>query len=262
MLLGYWRLNELNFSNWSITHTQDAGEAIASAFSSQADSVLALAAKVQGEELSMYPQTSWHAGLKNTITLDNICNADSLTLALASMYLHKNRAAGKSDMVIVYGGLVITAPEIRAKFAELIQTHSCIVVQNDLFGQDPWGGIPKCCMVYWTSPETNQVQGRFAREGSWMDLATDIQSIEWGGETITDQNAYDNVLRSIVQRGIFTAKTENLGGRDPQPGVYKHLTIKYFNDSGNVLKQRRVEEGQSMDFAYDIRLIEYGGKPS
>ncbi len=255
-------MNELNFSNWSITHTQDAGEAIASAFSSQADSVLALAAKVQGEELSMYPQTSWHAGLKNTITLDNICNADSLTLALASMYLHKNRAAGKSDMVIVYGGLVITAPEIRAKFAELIQTHSCIVVQNDLFGQDPWGGIPKCCMVYWTSPETNQVQGRFAREGSWMDLATDIQSIEWGGETITDQNAYDNVLRSIVQRGIFTAKTENLGGRDPQPGVYKHLTIKYFNDSGNVLKQRRVEEGQSMDFAYDIRLIEYGGKPS
>jgi hypothetical protein len=80
---------------------------------------------------------------------------------------------------------------------------------------------------------------------------------------IFDPQVSQRFHEAISDRKAIYISNHNLGG-DPQFGVRKTFVIQYKsggNDYKNVVKRRRMLEGETLDFDWDIIKATYGAPP-
>lgn len=182
---GFWPRTSLSFNQESVTHTQDAKEAIFSLLlpSKNKFTVLKLAEAVQQkrfpwllQDLASYELT------KSLIEMDKIENADLLTFCLASTIHRFHRDNRQEEQpVIVYGGTLVTNPVVQARVQDAInQGKSLVVDDKNLI--DSRQGMPKSCAVLYS--QNDVIKGRWARELSVLHFEHDILRFEYGGKEI------------------------------------------------------------------------------
>ena len=95
------------------------------------------------------------------IDVDYLDNVDPLNIALAVTLNRANN--GKKETIIVFGGSLITSPDVKAKVEAAIASRSDYLVSADTLGGDPWFGVNKSCVVWYYVDGTEKAG--FAREG-------------------------------------------------------------------------------------------------
>jgi len=241
----YIKNTQLPLKDRSMTHSQTDDEAIKSTLGGpefgSPFSVINLSKPYIAGQLPLVLQSMVN-DFPNTIVIDNVHNVDVITLSLAVTYHRHNISKGDTAPVIVYGGKLITSPEICSRVAAAIQKHEDYAVTNESMGGDPLDGVPKSCAVYYS--DGGLVKGRFAREQQALPFSYDIRRIVYGGVEITQQAVYNRFFNAFAKRESIQITNDSLGG-DPTPNIFKTCTIEY---SG---KQRTMKEGEWMDFGRD-----------
>ena len=97
------------------------------------------------------------------LDVDYLDNVDPLTIALAATLNRANNADGKKETIIIFGGSLITSPDVKAKVEAAIASRTDYFVSTETLGGDPWFGVGKSCVVWYYVDGTEKA--RFAREG-------------------------------------------------------------------------------------------------
>ena len=87
-----------------------------------------------------------------------------------------------------------------------------------------------------------------------------VIKITYGGAHITDRAALERFHDAIRDYKPILISNENLGG-DPRPGVFKEFVIEYKNVNNTddrCVKARRMWEGETLDFGWDIKYVSWG----
>ncbi|PPQ74029.1 hypothetical protein CVT24_012625 [Panaeolus cyanescens] len=209
------------------------------------NSVLSLAKRTQEREFPWLLQRFAGEGYPSVIWMDRIQNADPLTFCIATSYQHFNRSRKLNNMVVVYGGFLVTSSNAHDTIRNAIDSNKSLRVTNDTLGCDPWPGMTKSCAVFYE--RDGLVKARFARENYSLHFEQDVLSIEYGNRQIHDQNVYLRLLRAIASRTRFTVDNNNLGG-DPQPGVVKKCVVRFRDMNDDKIREEKADEGKTIDF--------------
>ena len=256
---GFWPLKMSNdqvylyLKEESVTRMQGSDEAILSSLNPlqllsanwNALSVLSLAKQVQDEQFPWLLQQLAHKGYPAKINMDRIQNADLLTFCLAISYQRYNQAKGLNNMVIVYGGCLITHQDAHNAIRLEINNGKRFTVTNSNLRSDPWPNMTKSCAVFYE--QDGLIKGRFAQEGLSLHVEQDVISIKYGPKQIHDQVMYFRLLQAIALRHPFSVSNDNLGG-DPQPGVYKTCAVRFRDENGDDIREEKAGEGKVLDF--------------
>jgi len=263
---GFWPFRMSNGAEYfnppktSITRTQDTGDAVLSTFgsllstvgsflhvgsNSNGSSVLSLAEQEQEKRfpwvLSEYAAGSY----PGFIALDRIQNLDLLTLCLAVAFQRRNISLSRTDLIVVYGGALITDANVCNAIRRAINEGRSFQVTNDTMGGDPWVGVAKSCAVYYR--DRDLFKARFARENNALHFEMDILEIVYGGKVVADQQVYLRFLRAIADREPLKVTNENLGG-DPAFGVVKSCRVKFRDMNDTKEREKDATEGDVLDF--------------
>ncbi|PPQ64851.1 hypothetical protein CVT24_008215 [Panaeolus cyanescens] len=209
------------------------------------NSVLYLAREAQDEKFPWLLQELAADGYPSYIWMDRIQDADLLTFCLATGYHKFNRAKGLKNMVIVYGGFLVTSPDVHNRVRHAIDNAKDFKVTNHDLGVDPWPGMGKSCAAYYE--QDGIVKGKFARENQFLNFAFDVVSIEYGNQRIRDQKVFFNVLKAVSRRDRFRVDNSSMGC-DPQPGVRKKCVVRFRNSNNSNIREDSAQEGKDMDF--------------
>ncbi|KAH6912628.1 hypothetical protein BKA70DRAFT_769314 [Coprinopsis sp. MPI-PUGE-AT-0042] len=98
---------------------------------------------------------------------------------------------------------------------------------------------------------------------SLSTMVNQVISIVYGNTKIVDPVVQHRFYKAIVDRETIEINNNNLGG-DPLVGVRKTFVIEYKNNGNtddNVVKRRRMLEGEKLDFNWDITNATYGASP-
>ncbi|PPQ70197.1 hypothetical protein CVT24_003913 [Panaeolus cyanescens] len=216
-------------------------------WSSDVDSVLSLAKDLQSKRFPWLLQAFAASGYPFVIWMDRIQNVDLLTFCIATTYQRFNRSMGLQNMVIVYGGFLVTSPQVHQKVRQAIDRGNNFQVTNDNLGCDPWPNMDKSCAIFYEQNEI--VKGRFERESQSFSFGKDIVSIEYGNLQIRDQDVYLHILQAMSNREEFIVTDWILRGH-PQPGVGKTCVVRFRHSGNDGIAEVKAEEGGTLNFAF------------
>ncbi|KAJ4319080.1 hypothetical protein N0V84_006534 [Fusarium piperis] len=161
---GFWPRTSVLFNQESVTHTQGAKEAILSLLIPRNNfTVLKLAEAIQEKRFPWLLQDlASHELTKTLIEMDKIENVDLLTFCLASTIFRLYRDNGQgSQLVIVYGGTLISDPAVQARVQAAINQGESLVVDDENLS-DAWHSMPKSCAVLYY--QNGIIKGRWPRQ--------------------------------------------------------------------------------------------------
>ncbi|KAF7965137.1 hypothetical protein HWV62_45420 [Athelia sp. TMB] len=90
-----------------------------------------------------------------------------------------------------------------------------------------------------------------------------VIKITYGDAHITDRAVLERFYNAIKDYQSIVISNENLGG-DPKPNVFKEFVIEYQNLNNidnRCIKRRRMREGETLDFGWDIKEVLWGAHP-
>lgn len=178
------------------------------------------------------------------IAMDRIQNPDLLTLCLAVAFQRRNISLGRTDLIVVYGGALITDTNVCNAIRRAINEGRSFQVTNDTMGGDPWVGVTKSCAVYYR--DRDLFKARFARENNRLHFEMDVLEIVYGGKVVANQQVYLRFLRAIADRELLKVTNENLGG-DPAFGVVKSCHVKFRDMNDTKEREENAKEGSFLD---------------
>ncbi|PPQ72647.1 hypothetical protein CVT24_012647 [Panaeolus cyanescens] len=256
---GLWPMNTpdgqtLSLNSEWVTHTANLLEEIKSTINllqlfgpeANPDSILSLAKKYQDEHFPWLLQKFAANGYPSLIWMDRIQSPDLLTFCIATAYQRFNIEKGLRNLVVVYGGFLITSPQVHQRIRDAIDNGKSFVASDaNLGGTDPWPTMVKSCVVFYE--QNGFVKGRFAREGDLLHFEQDVLSIEYGERSIRNQKVYYNLLEAIANKKPFLVNNESMG-IDPEPGVYKKCAVRFRDINSEKIREVQANEEQSLNF--------------
>ncbi|PPQ70196.1 hypothetical protein CVT24_003912 [Panaeolus cyanescens] len=217
-------------------------------WSSNADSALSLAKILQLERFPWLLQEFAAKGHPSVIWMDRIENADLLTFCIATIHQRFNRSMGLNNMVIVYGGILVTSQHVHQRVRSAIDNGESFQVTSGNLGCDPWPDMDKSCAVFYE--QDGIVKARFAQEPHSLDFGRDIISIQYGNCQIRDQVAYLHLMKAMDDGTWFIVNNSHLGG-DPQPGVAKTCVVHFRYRNHGEIRVLDAKEGGMINFESD-----------
>ena len=152
---------------------------------------------------------------------------------------------GLHNMVMVYGGYLVTDQDAHNAIKDAIDNGKSFTVTNDNLRSDPWPGMIKSCALFYE--QHGLIKGRFAQENFSLHFELDIISVTYGAKQICDQAVDLRLLKAMAQRQGFIVNNENLGG-DPQPGVRKTCVIRFRDMNDSEIRAEKAEEFTCIGF--------------
>lgn len=236
-------------------------ESILQSSNEKESSIIKVTELYQPKELPLAPQRLVAERYKSggIFDIDNIKSDIALTMSLATTHMQR-RIQDKSsnqNLIVVYGGKLITNKEVLKNILDAIHNHRRFHVSNDSMGKsDPWEGTHKSCVACFatTSHHANDSEvfflGRWASEGGALDFSIDIDQICLTAECSKGiylpgksfRNAYYNIFRAIVLEEELDVNLEPLGiakEDDPKVGTRKDFWIRYWKGSDEWDRERK-----------------------
>jgi hypothetical protein len=147
----------------------------------------------------------------------------------------------RSSLIVFYGPRQVTDGGVLDKIAEAIDQHKNYPVSNQSMGGDPAVGTFKYAAVYYSlRPQNSPLRGRSAGEGQSLSFGTDIDSITYGGVTISNPSVYVPAYNNFLSKSPFPVNNNSMGG-DPRPGTHKTATAIYYRDEQSAVEEARSE---------------------
>jgi hypothetical protein len=237
------------------------------------ESIIETSKKYQAAEAVYQPQRIASEANNGVISSDAIDGDFTLTLSLAATRARwvamkfGDDPLLKNQLVVVYGGKLITDETILGRVRDYMETFQDMPVSKSILG-DPWEGAFKTCVVYYRFEKRGSrmfYRGRWQHAGEdpkdpKLSFNIDIDIIQWDSQVLENlefAKGYYNIFRGLWAQDTYRPVNEHFNNLKPREGNDKALWITYRagDHAKSVLKKRVMYETDWENLGIEIDYI-------